>query len=424
MSEREIGIWGYISDCEGTGGRLKVFPEDFVVEEIPAEIPEDPEGKYTLAFVRSRNWETNRLVRNMARAMGISRKRIYFAGTKDKRAVTTQVMVFNAPMEEVLSLRLRDVSIIKAYRVPKPVFLGDLIGNRFEVLIRDVKKNAGEFAECTGKIIERYGGFPNFFGVQRFGSVRPITHLVGKYLVKGDFRMAVETYLGNPSELEGEDACRARKFFEETGDVAESLKIYPKHLMFERAILNHLASKPGDYGGAFRAIPENLSRMFVHAYQSYLFNVILSRRIEEGLFGKLVVGDIVMGVEGGMPVKREIFMVKEHNLEKIKKRIRERKAVPTGIVFGSEPYFAEGRQGEIEREVIEGEGIKPEDFVFEDPDFLTSRGNRRALMSPVHNLNISFNGESLSLSFYLPKGCYATSMLREFMKVEDLTAYG
>lgn len=423
MREREIGIEGYISECDGIGGRLKAFPDDFVVEEIPADIKEDTEGKYTLAFVRTRNWETNRLIRSIARAMGISRKRIYFAGTKDKRAVTTQVMVFDAPMEQVLSLSLKDVSILNAYRVANPIFLGDLRGNRFEVIIRDVGDNPLENAECTAETVKSRG-FPNFFGVQRFGSIRPITHMVGKKLIKKDFEGAVKTYLGNPVELEGKEAYEARKFFEETEDFSESLKLYPKYLMFERAMLNHLVSNPGDYKGAIRSLPENLSRMFVHAYQSYLFNKILSRRIKEGLISDVLEGDVVMTVEKGLPSKRELFMVKAHNLERIRKKVSEGKAVPTAIVFGSQPYFAEKKQGEIEREIIENEGIKPEDFIFPEPGFLTSRGNRRAMLSQVMDLKISYNGESLSLSFSLPKGCYATSLLREFMKTDELTAYG
>ena len=423
MSEAEIGIVGYLSEgCRGTGGRLKTFPEDFIVEEIPIDIPEDKDGRYTLAFVRARNWETNRLVRQLARALGISRRRIYFAGTKDKRAVSTQAMVFDAPMEDVLSIRIRDVSIIKAYRTSRPIFLGDLKGNRFEIIVRETGEDAEEGAICTRKVIEEHRGFPNFFGVQRFGSIRPITHIVGRYILMREYRKAIEAYLGNPSELEGEEAYEARRFFQETGDVREALKIFPENLMFERAMLNHLVENPGDYAGAIAVLPENLARMFIHAYQSYLFNRILSRRLEEGLEPRI--GDMVVTIEDGMIVERETFPVREHNLEKIRRRFREGKAFPTGIVFGSEPLFAGGMQGEIEREIIDEEGLRPEDFVFQDMDFLSSKGGRRALLSPVNDLELSFGERTISLRFWLPKGCYATSLLREFMKVQDMKAYG
>ncbi len=423
MSESEIGIHGHLSEnCGGTGGRLKTFPEDFIVEEIPIDIPEDENGRYTLAFVRARNWETNRLVRQIARALGISRKRIYFAGTKDKRAISTQVMVFDAPMEDVLALRIKDVMITKAYPVSKPVFLGDLKGNRFDITVRGISGNAEESAECVRSVIERWHGFPNFFGVQRFGSIRPITHIVGKLLVQRDYKGAVETYLGNPSEIEGEEAYKARKFFQETGDIKESLKIFPRNLMFERAMLNHLSEHPGDYKGAISILPENLARMFVHAYQSYLSNLILSRRMEIGL--DVQVGDIVMGIDSGVHKERELFEVKEHNVERIRKRFFEGKAVPTGIIFGSEPHFAKGIQGEIEREMIENEGIRAEHFTFTDLDFLNSHGGRRALLSPVNELELRFENNTMIISFWLPKGCYATSLLREFMKVEDMRLYG
>ncbi len=422
----DIGLNAYLSgDCGGIGGRLKTFPEDFIVEEVPLEIPEDENGRYTLAFVRSRNWETNRLVRQLSRALGISRKRIYFAGTKDKRAITTQVMVFDASPEDVLSIRIKDVSITGVHRVKEPVFLGDLIGNRFEIIIRDVSEDAMETADCVSSVIKENGGFPNYFGVQRFGSVRPITHTVGKHIVRRDFRAAVLEYLGSPTPVEGEEAYEARKSFVETHDFEEALRNYPTYLTFERAILNHLVVNRDDWVGAIEQLPQNLSRMFVHAYQSYLFNLILTERIKRGIISELLVGDVVVGLENGMPVSREMFTVKERNLSRIRKRVEDGKAAITGAVFGHGTQLAEGVQGEIERSIIEKEGLKAEDFVFDRPDNLSSAGVRRPLLSKVMEMNIEPMGElSLKVSFMLPKGCYATSLLREFMKVEELTAYG
>src|SRR3970040_1538835 len=99
MDESIVGISGYLTTSPGLGGRIKGEAEDFVVEEIPADIPPSTEGSYTVAKLRSRNWETNRLVREIARRLRISRKRISFAGTKDRRAVTTQLLQFDAPVD-------------------------------------------------------------------------------------------------------------------------------------------------------------------------------------------------------------------------------------------------------------------------------------------------------------------------------------
>ena len=426
MKEDAIGIYGHISgECGGIGGRLKALPEDFIVNEVSSVPDEDPNGRYVFARVRSRNWETNRLIRQLSRILGISRRRIYFAGTKDKRAITTQAVVFDAPLEDVLSLRLKDVSITDVRRVSSPIFLGDLSGNRFEIIVREAAEGAYAAAGCVRERIDAMGGFPNFFGVQRFGSVRPITHIIGKHLVRKDFRAAVEDYLGSPSPLEGEDAYRARKQFAETGDVETALRSYPNRLGFEKAMLNHLAAHPEDWKGAIGILPRNLSRMFIHAYQSYLFNMILSRRMKDGLLGEVLKGDIVIGIYSGIPVKRELFTVKDHNIDRITKRVRDGKAAVTGAVFGHDAVLAGGVQGEIEREIIEKEGLSPEDFRFSEPEYLTSAGNRRALISAVMELEMEPMPEnSMKFSFMLPRGCYATSLLREFMKVDELTAYG
>lgn len=96
-AETDIGMLYYITDTEGTGGRLKAKAEDFIVREISSRPEPAANGKFTIATVTAKNWETNRMVRLMSRQMGISRDRIGFAGTKDKRAVTTQLMSFEAP---------------------------------------------------------------------------------------------------------------------------------------------------------------------------------------------------------------------------------------------------------------------------------------------------------------------------------------
>ena len=86
--EADIGMRYYLSPTGGTGGRLKASAQDFIVKEISNRPPEK-DGKFTIADVTSTNWETNRLVRLLARSLYISREKIGFAGTKDKRAVTT-----------------------------------------------------------------------------------------------------------------------------------------------------------------------------------------------------------------------------------------------------------------------------------------------------------------------------------------------
>ena len=133
--ELSIGLEVFFTRTKGIGGKLKRSPEDFLVEEISA-FPEKVEGgKFTVAKVTAENWEMNRLVRQLSRSLGISRSKIGFAGTKDKRAVTTQLMSFEVPLEQVTSLSLHQVTITDAYRAKKGIDLGELIGNAFNIRV-------------------------------------------------------------------------------------------------------------------------------------------------------------------------------------------------------------------------------------------------------------------------------------------------
>jgi tRNA(Glu) U13 pseudouridine synthase TruD len=118
--ERDVGMEVYLTDEHGIGGRLKTLPEDFVVEEVPLAFPApSAEGKYTVAALRVRNWETNRLMGELARRLGVPRETIFFAGTKDKRAITTQYVSLRAPEAQVRALDLKDVEVLETRRVDR-----------------------------------------------------------------------------------------------------------------------------------------------------------------------------------------------------------------------------------------------------------------------------------------------------------------
>src|SRR5438094_10353142 len=135
--ERDVGIEGYLTSTPGLGGTLKATAEDFVVEEISSPPATAVDGRYTIASLRVRNWETNRLVRELARALHISRRRIGVAGTKDKRAVTTRLFSFEGiPIEAVRELHLKDVEVLDAFRSARPLEIGGLAGNRFHIVIK------------------------------------------------------------------------------------------------------------------------------------------------------------------------------------------------------------------------------------------------------------------------------------------------
>ena len=420
-AEAAVGIVGHGTRTTGIGGRIKDSPEDFVVEEISSPPPKVEGGRYTVAVVRTRNWETNRLVREMSRRLGVSRKRIRFAGTKDKRAVTTQLFQFDVAAERVASLRLSDVEIRDTWTTDRRLEIGDLMGNRFRIVVRDLAvspSDAESILAAASAELEVLGGFPNFFGLQRFGSIRPITHVVGRHIVRGEFKEAVDAYVANPIAGEDEEAFEARTQLATSGDYAEALKEYPDVMSFEKALLNYLVRRPGDHVGALHELPFNLLMMFVHGYQSYLFNRILSERMRRGLLiHEPLEGDLVLPLDRrGLPDAERPLAVEASNVAKMRRQVREGKAFVSGLLFGSEVALASGAEGEIEHEVIAAEGLKPEDFVIPSIPRLSSRGTRRALVASVRGLHWSVTEGTATLEFELPRGAYATSLLREFMK--------
>ncbi|RLF29163.1 MAG: tRNA pseudouridine(13) synthase TruD [Thermoplasmata archaeon] len=433
--EKKVGIEVYLTKTPGINGKLRTNPRDFIVKEIPKHPCRGEYGVFTIAEITSENWETNLLVRELSKKLHISRKRIGFAGTKDKRAQTTQLMSFyRVPQDKLLQVKIKDVFIENIYYSDHPVRIGELLGNHFNIIIRDIDKR-NDVEECvrdTVLTITQTGGFPNFYGIQRFGIIRPINHIVGKHIVHGDFEKAVMSYIANPITTEDKASYETRKKLQKTYNFQEALKSYQKQqsLVFEKAILNKLVNKPKDFVEALKELPTNLLTMFVYAYQSYIFNKILSERIKRKLpLNKAIIGDIVLPIRKNITDKKGI-MVKKSNIDKINKQIEKGKALISGLIPGYNPVYAENEMGEIEHKIVEQEKLEHKDFIIPEIPHLSSSGSRRILLSPLRHIewkiyddNLNDGKLALNLKFNLQKGCYATSLLREFMKTKDIKNY-
>jgi tRNA pseudouridine13 synthase len=430
--EKDIGIETYFTPYPGIGGKLRSLTEDFIVNEIFSYPKKVEIGTYVIAEVSSKNWETHRLIKELSKRLKISRNRIKFAGTKDKRSFSTQLISFkNLKIEELANVNIKDITIRNLYYSDKSVTIGKLLGNNFEIIIRNID-NKTESSEINKifKLSLEIGGFPNFYGIQRFGVIRPITHLMGKYIVKGDFKKAVMTYIANPIEGENKETFELRKYLEKTLDFTKALKSYPPYLNFEKAIINKLIQDPNDYVSALKELPKNLQTMFINAYQSYLFNKILSKRILNKIpLNEAIVGDLIIPIRQNK-MDHNYILVKSSNMEKVNIQIKKQKAFVSGILLGNNPIFSQGEMGEIEHKIIGDEKIDYRDFVVPEIPYISSTGSRRALLASISNLqwtlnsdNINENKQKLDLKFELQKGCYATSFLREIMKSNEVKDY-
>jgi tRNA pseudouridine13 synthase len=378
-----------------------------------------------------RNWDTFVAVKNVAKSLGIDQSRVQFAGIKDAKAITAQhITIENALVEDAAKVDVKDVQVKSIGYIREMLSLFYLLGNSFTITIKNMGSSedaAQERIEDTMREIGEAGHLPNFYGHQRFGTTRPITHLVGKALVQGHFEEAAMLFLAKSSPYEHPASRQARQELEEKNDFKAASENFPKQLRFERIMLSHLAEHPTDYVGAFQRLPVKLQALFVQAHQSYLFNRFLSERLRRGLpLNGAVVGDFVVAVErSGLPLTTVSKVVTVETLDAMNAQVKEGKQRVALPVVGAKGKLSGGEMGEIEREILGAEGIGDEIRWLNELSRVGGKGGLRAVATPVRDFKIKLVlGNSAQVSFMLLRGCYATVLLREIMKPNDPVAAG
>ena len=393
--------WSYLSPSSGILGEIKFDAESFLVEEIMPDGTvlergkkverEGTDGKYSHFVLEKKNWTTAAAVKEISKRLHVGQSRFDYAGTKDKTAVSVQlVSVFDIPPEKMMGVRAKDISILGAWRAAEKVKMGDLLGNSFTIGWRGSaeEENAGAEERVNSIHLELGGRFPNYFGPQRFGSTRHNTHIIGEMMVARQFEEAAMEFLCATEGELNEKSVEARKALAEHMDFARALSEFPKHLRPERTMLTWLAKSANDFIGAFRQLPRPTLLMFVHAFQSYLFNEMVSERIKEGEMAPEE-GEYFCAEKAGFPVIEE-----------------KGDALLCGRIVGYET-----KPNAREQEILDRHGISQRDFKIKSIPEISSKGAYRTLLAPY----VDFSFVENKFRFSLPSGSYATSLLREFM---------
>jgi tRNA pseudouridine13 synthase len=383
----------------GIGGRIKVKPEDFVVEEIPLYAPGGV-GQHVYACLEKRGLSTPQAVSAVARALGVPAGAIGYAGLKDARAITRQVISIDGVQPaQVEALNLPGIQILWVNRHRNKLKTGHLAGNRFTLRVRDVSRDVLPAAEAVLDELRRRG-VPNYFGEQRFGG-RGNSHRLGAALLRGDALAFLSEYLGRPQPGERADAQAARAAFD-AGDYTCALAQWPPSLRDERRVLAALA-RHGSPDQVLRALDKKLRSLFLSAYQSHLFNRLLAQRIQA--LDRLQPGDVAFIHASGAA-----FVVQDAALEQ--PRADRFEISPSGPLFGPKCLLAEGLPGQQERAALEESGLALAEFRLPGLKF---KGARRPFRIPLAGVQVEWD-DGLIISFRLPPGSYATEVLREVMK--------
>ncbi len=396
-------MYGYLTaDIPGIGGTIKETPEDFRVEEIPLYSPEGA-GEHTFTLIEKRGITTLEAIRRFSRVLELPEREIGYAGMKDARGVTRQTLsVPRTPPERLLALDLPGIKVISAKRHRNKLKLGHLYGNRFRIVIRGVHEDAPvRAAQVLALLNER--GAPNFFGPQRYG-LQGNSHLIGRAMLRLDYQEAVDTLIGDPAQVRDQRWQEAIVAYRR-GEMKESLSLFPGHCRTEREVLQRLVKRPDAWEKAFQAVHPRLRVLYLSAFQSILFDRLLDARLSS--FDRVMAGDLAWKHANGA-----CFIVEDEVSEG--ERARRFEISPSGPLFGCKIKLPAGAPLAMEKAILDAEGLTLASFDL--PGSLRMEGERRPLRVPVGEPELQTVDDGMVLAFSLPKGAYATSVLREFMK--------
>jgi tRNA pseudouridine13 synthase len=390
------------ADQPGIGGQLKAEPEDFFVEEVPLYLP-GGEGQHVYAQIEKRGLSTYAVIKKIGHALGVPQRAIGYAGLKDAQAVTRQtVSIDSVDPDAVAALNIPNVTILKVSRHRNKLKIGHLAGNRFVIRVRQVKESALPVAKSVLTALQARG-VPNFFGEQRFG-LRCNTQRLGEMLIRDNPSEFVAEYLGRPQPAENPYVQIARRLVDE-GRWEAALDQWPGNLPSERRVLSAITKAGGNPAVAFRALDKKLKNLFVSAFQSQLFNQLLSQRLDS--LEQLEAGDVAY-IHG----KGAAFLVEDVAAEQ--PRADRFEISPSGPLFGPKTLLAEGEPGSRERAILAEQGLTLDDFKLPG---LKMRGSRRPYRFKVRQAKVWWE-DGLMVSFELPSGAYATRVMAEIMKDE------
>ena len=400
--DKMAGIKLYSTRFEGIGGSIKLKNEDFkvlelLVDSISNDISSFPDKSYRFPvfLLHKSGLDSNHAIIEISNQLGT---RIKVLGIKDSKADTTQYATSDCKKFREGKTTHTNLTLLGYSR--ESLKKSHIMGNQFQIKISNLtKSNISEF-------ITEIRNIPNFYGLQRFGSERLVTHLVGREIIKRNFKRAVELFLCHTTEYDTQFSKEIREKCRDPNNYGRVVKIVPRGMDLERNILRALINGK-DYIGALRSVPINIRRLFVHAYQAYMFNQTLSYIIGDG--------------ESITNCSKNDFCFKLENpltLGKLLKYAGEDSSnlVPAMHLPGYSFKVPEGRFERNLSLIMKEENISPKDFYLKEMQELSVEGGFRQLPLLVNDFSYSDN---LLISFKIPIGSYATILLRELMKPVD-----
>nr|XP_009000865.2 pseudouridylate synthase 7 homolog isoform X3 [Callithrix jacchus] len=358
-------------------------------------------GSYCHFVLYKENKDTMDAINVLSRYLRVKPNIFSYMGTKDKRAITVQeiaVLKITAQRLAHLNKCLMNFKLGNFSYQKKPLKLGELQGNHFTVVLRNITGTDDQVQQAMNSLKEI--GFINYYGMQRFGTTAVPTYQVGRAILQNSWTEVMDLILKPRSGAEKGYLVKCREEWAKTKDPTAALRKLPVKRCVEGQLLRGL-SKYGmkNIVSAFGLIPRNNRLMYIHSYQSYVWNNMVSKRIEDyGL--KPAPGDLVL--KGVQEAYREMLTADNLDIDNMRHKIRD--------------YSLSGAYRKI---IIRPQNVSWEVVAYDDPKiplFNTDVDNLEGKPPPVFASEGKYR--ALKMDFSLPPSTYATMAIREVLKMD------
>jgi len=387
--DSDIGILVYSTSFKGSGGKIRVKDDDFLVSEILDKkslqnISQD--DGYAVYKLKKQRIDTAHALDEIFHKTGIRLKSL---GLKDASAITEQYVCTNYKSKGLDTFSSSRYSLERIGYVKKQLTKKDMIGNHFKIKISNSDNTISNFND--------YDKILNFFGYQRFGSKRAVTHLIGKAIIQKDFQKAIDLILSFTSPYDSKENTELRNKLADPSNYSKVVDSIPRQMDIEKMVVTEMISS-NNVQSAIKVVPLQLRRFYIQAYQSYLFNLTLSSAFESGesLF---------------LPQDGDVCYDMNANLGKYTKGLEQNLAIPT-VGF---TYFKKTRFDYYISRILNSEEISAKDFFLKEMQEISSEGGFRQASIRCSD----FSSHDDVVEFTLSRGSFATIILREIMKPSD-----
>ncbi|XP_009817958.2 pseudouridylate synthase PUS7L [Gavia stellata] len=404
---------------------------------------QEKQDLYTAFTLQKENLETLEAIGFLAAELGVLPSDFSYTGIKDKKAITYQPMVVKKVTPERLKeigskMEKKGMRLHNIHSTCQHLRLGQLKGNRFDIVVRDLKHHShdssADLKERISEAMENVEakGFVNYYGPQRFGQGQNVqTDQIGLALLNEKMMNAVKLFF-TPEDTD-DPVNNAKRYFLQTEDAKGALVMLPEFKVREKILLRALNRYGVNHEGCTKGwlnIPHSMRIFYVHAYCSKIWNEAASYRLK--IYGsKVVEGDLVFSEENDESVslndKVHVVTAPEESANKYS---INQVVLP---MVGHSIKYPSNKVGQWYHERLSKDELQMCKFRV-SPLQLNIPGCYRPILKKVQNLSYFLEGNekgiqiednhlnasevTLHISFDLDPSCYATVCLREIMKCD------